>query len=319
MTKRNLLIIITFVIIGMGYWNYLKSPLDKNNLKNNAFVIKKGESIASIAQRLEEEKIIHSSLAFKVYLKLSNNSSNIEAGDFKLSPSMSLGQVVDTLKSGSIDKWITLVEGLRVEEYAKELSEKLKVKSEKFIEVAKPLEGYLFPDTYLINPDSSPEDIVGILRDNFNKKFDDNSKRKMKTLGLTEKEGVILASIVEREARTDKVRTQVASILLRRFKIGMGLYADATIQYALGYQEDEKTWWKKNLTKEDLKINSPFNTYLYRGLPPAPICNPSLSSLQAVANADSSSPYLYYYHDLKGNTYYAKTLEEHNENIAKYR
>ena len=96
----------------------------------------------------------------------------------------------------------------------------------------------------------------------------------------------------------------------------MGLNADAAIQYALGYQSGEKSWWKRHLTSEDLKVESPYNTYLYRGLPPTPISNPSLSSLQAVASADSKTPYLYYYHDSKGNSYYAATLEEHSQNIV---
>ena len=123
---------------------------------------------------------------------------------------------------------------------------------------------------------------------------------------------------MEREARSDQARTDVASILLKRFKIGMGLNADATIQYMLGYQKNEKSWWKRNLTKDDKKVDSPYNTYLYRGLPPAPICDPGLSSLTAVANADSDTPYLYYYHDSEGNSYYTKTLEEHNQNVANY-
>ena len=174
----------------------------------------------------------------------------------------------------------------------------------------------MFPDTYLFPNDVTVEQIVKIMRDNFDKKYSQDLKAKVKAKGLTEDEGVILASIVEREARSDKVRTEVASILLKRFKIDMGLNADATIQYALGYQSGEKSWWKRHLTKEDLKIDSPYNTYLYRGLPPAPIANPGLSSLQAVANADPNTLYLYYYHDSKGNSFYGRTLEEHNQNVA---
>ena len=98
----------------------------------------------------------------------------------------------------------------------------------------------------------------------------------------------------------------------------MGLNADATIQYILGYQPNEKSWWKRHLTRDDLKVPSPYNTYLYVGLPPTPICNPSLSSLTAVASADPSTPYLYYYHDSKGISHYGKTLDEHNQNVANY-
>lgn len=154
------------------------------------------------------------------------------------------------------------------------------------------------------------------------KKYDAKLKSKIQKLGLTIDEGVILASIVEREARSDEARRMVASILLKRFKIDMGLNADATIQYALvpkgTINPPKDGWWKRNLTHDDLKINSPYNTYLYRGFPPTPISNPSLSSLEAVASADPKIPYLYYYHDSKGNSYYAKTLEEHNANVANH-
>ena len=312
--------LFTFLVFAsLSYISYLKSPVDpKAGIK--AFVIQKGESISFVAERLEKEEIIKSAFIFRLQLKITDNAESIDAGDFKLSPAMNLDQVIKVLRSGPVDKWVTLIEGLRVEEIAKELNEKLKIQSEKFIQVAKKHEGYLFPDTYLFNPDATEEDIVSILRANFEKKYTEELQTKIKKLGLTPHQGVILASIVEREARTEGVRTIVASILLKRLKIGMGLQADATIQYALGYQTEENPpiggWWKRHLSKDDLKINSPYSTYLYAGLPPGPICNPSLMSLKAVAHADPETPYLYYYHDSKGNSYYATNLEEHNKNVA---
>jgi UPF0755 protein len=179
-------------------------------------------------------------------------------------------------------------------------------------------EGYMFPDTYFFDKEASASAVAKKLRTTFDLKYDDVLQAKIKKLGLTPTEGVILASIVEREARSNEARRMVASILLRRFKIDMGLNVDAGIQYALEYQATEKSWWKRHLTKTDLKINSLYNTYIHVGLPPTPICNPSLSSLEAVASADPKTPYLYYYHDLEGVPHYAKTLEEHNQNIANY-
>lgn len=176
----------------------------------------------------------------------------------------------------------------------------------------------MFPDTYFFNPNVSISDIVATLRRNFDQKYSDGLQAQIKARGLTPAQGVILASIVEREARSDGARQMVASILLKRIKIGMGLNADSTIQYALGYQPPEDSWWKRHLSRSDLKVDSLYNTYLYAGLPPGPICNPSLSSLKAVASADSSTPYLYYYHDSQGVSHYAKTLEEHNQNVADY-
>lgn len=306
---------LTLVFGARAYWKWLQSPVNPNG-QGKFFVIQRGENIDSIARRLEQEGLIRSAFVFKLTIK--NSGKQIEAGNFKPSPRMSVREIIENLSHGAVDIWVTLIEGLRVEEYAKTLSEKLEVKSEKFIEAGKKHEGYLFPDTYLFNKDATAENIISITKDNFDKKYGLEIQAKVKSHGLTPQQGVILASIVEREARTKEARRMVASILLKRFKIGMGLNADATIQYALGYQGDEKSWWKRHLSKDDLKVQSSYNTYLHPGLPPTPICNPSLMSLEAVANADPTTEYLYYYHDSKGNAYYAKSLEDHNENVANY-
>ena len=302
-------ITITFIIIILrGFWlSLLSAP--SSDKSSEIFVVEKGESFSKITEQLKKQGLIKSSWAFTLLAKQSGLGSKIQAGTFRLSSSYSAKEVLKILTSQPLDVWVTLIEGWRVEEMSEALSSK-------FLKIAK--EGYMFPDSYLFPVDITEEQIVKKLKETFNEKYTDDLKNKIRALGLTEEQGVILASIVEREARSDKARTEVASILLKRFKIGMGLNADATIQYALGYQKDEKSWWKRNLTFDDLKIDSPYNTYQHVGLPPTPICNPGLSSLTAVANADPSTPYLYYYHDSKGNSYYAKTLEEHNTNAANY-
>lgn len=297
------------------YWQNMNAPVDPNG-QVQAFVVEQGQSTEEIITELKAEGLIRSEWAFKWRLQQSGQAGNLQAGDFKLSPAMNYDQLIVQLSSGVIDQWITLIEGWRVEEMANRLEAQMGLNKEEFIEQAK--EGYMFPDTYLINKEATVADVVSILENTFNQRFDADLKAKMAKNGLTPEQGVILASIVEREARSDEVRTQVASILLKRLQIDMGLNADATIQYALGYQPAEKSWWKKALTYEDLKIDSPYNTYLHAGLPPTPICNPSLSSLRAVANADPTTPYLYYIHDNNGHSYYAQTLEEHNQNVNQY-
>ncbi len=310
----SLFLIIFLILLSLaGWWKVQLFPFSSDET-TKSFIIPNGQGSGEIADRLEAEKLIRSALALKIYLRKNSLSDKIQAGTFKLSPSMSIPEIIDNLNTGATDVWVTLLEGWRVEEMGEELSKKFKVESEEFLEVAK--EGYMFPDTYLFPKDFTEQQISNTLKDTFEAKFTDDLKSQVKAQGLTEKEAIILASIVEREARSQQARTQVASILLRRLKIGMGLNADATIQYILGYQKDEKSWWKRHLTKTDLKINSPYNTYIHSGLPPTPICNPSLSSIKAVANADPSTPYLYYYHDSKGISHYGKTLEEHNENVA---
>lgn len=310
-----LVILIMAFFIGKGWWNSQFEAVS-NDKSEKVFVVAKGEGISQIADKLKKDNLIRSTFAFKLYTKQQNLDFKIQPGTFKLSESMSVATIATTLTNQPLDNWVTLLEGWRVEEMAAVLSAKFKVQSEKFIKLSK--EGYMFPDTYLFSQDVTVEQIVKRMKDNFKDKYSADLKLKVKDLGLTEDQGVILASIVEREARSDGARKMVASILLKRFKIGMGLNADATIQYALGYQKDEKSWWKRHLTREDLKVESPFNTYLYQGLPPTPIANPSLSSLKAVASADPSTVYLYYYHDSKGNSYYGKTLEEHNQNVANH-
>jgi UPF0755 protein len=159
------------------------------------------------------------------------------------------------------------------------------------------------------------------MKNTFDSRFTTELQSQIRAQGLTPEEGVTLASLVEREARSDKVRTEVAGILLKRFKMGMKLDVDATVQYAKDSQTLKSgsrptKFWQPITQEEYQSIKSPYNTYLNAGLPPTPICNPSLSSLKAVANANASTPYLFYYHDASGNTYYAKTLEEHNANVS---
>ena len=249
MKNRNFLrnwisLVITLVIvIFLGYYSYLnslKEPVDPKSTTESVFVITIGESIDSIASDLAQTtdglvKITQSEV-FKSELKKKNLDSKIQAGDYKLSQSMTLDQIIDALTKGAVDRWVTLLEGWRVEEMGEKLSSELGIQSAEFIKQAKKYEGYLFPDTYLFNKDATIETIISTLKNTFNQRYSDELQAKVRANGLTPDQGVILASIVEREARSDKVRTQVASILLKRFKIGMGLNVDAAIQYALGYQ-----------------------------------------------------------------------------------
>lgn len=316
--KKSLTLIVFLLIVFLlvkGWWDSQLSPVS-NDKSTKIVVIEKGESFSKLAEELKKQNLIKSSWAFNLYAKQMRFHTRIQAGTFRLAPSMSSEQVLKILSSQPSDNWVTLLEGWRVEEMAEKLNLELGIKNSEFFKVAK--EGYMFPDTYLFPKDYTVFQIAKKLRDNFEAKYSENLRAKIRSLGLTEGHGVILASIVEREARSGEARRMVASILLRRFKIGMALNADATVQYALGYQKEENSWWKRSLSRDDLKVNSVYNTYLHAGFPPTPISNPSLSSLEAVANADLKTSYLYYYHDSKGNSHYAKTLEEHNQNIANY-
>ena len=176
-------------------------------------------------------------------------------------------------------------------------------------------EGYLFPDTYLFPRQADVAQIVSLMRNNFATKL--QSIQKSKTSTLTDNQAVIVASLVEREAKFADDRPLVASVIINRLNLGMALQIDATVQYILGYQQNEKSWWKKHLTSEDLKIDSPYNTYVNAGLPPAPISNPGTLALEAALNPANTN-YLYYVSDKQEHLHFAKTIDEHNKNVQKY-
>lgn len=308
---------------GFFWWQWATGPV--SGQESVVFVIKKGESLGSIAQRLKKEDLIRSPFAFRLWVLANDLTRKIQAGDFRLSQEMNLGKVAAQLTHGTLDIWVTLLEGWRSEEMARGL-----VKNGFAVDMASAdyPEGYLFPDTYLIPKGASQEKILEMLQNNFDKKVSDSLKNQITRRGLTLKQAVILASIVEREVRTTNDRPIVAGILVKRWQNDWPLQADATVQYAKANQtlamiEADKDffmefeYWPRNLTKRDLEIDSPYNTYKYKGLPPGPICNPSLASIEAVASYQET-PYWFYLADLQGVTHYAKTIEKHNANIARY-
>jgi len=318
MKRLYITIVITAFLAFSSYIFYREGtlPVNKNSTESKIFVIKKGESLNQIINNLSSEGLIRNRLVFYIIIKQLGLEKNIQAGDFRLSPSMDAYQIAKTLTHGSIDIWTTIIEGLRKEEIAQIISREFGIPESEFLKYAK--EGYLFPDTYLIPKDATPETILKIFSDNFKAKYDNNLKKKAAKMGLTDEEVLIFASLVEKEAKYDQDRQKVASIILKRYNNGWPLQVDASIQYALGYQVLEKTWWKKYLTYDDLEIDSPYNTYKNTKLPPTPICNPGLASIEAVVNADTSTPYWYYLSDKSGHMHYARTLEEHERNKEMY-
>lgn len=302
-----------------GFFLYFQEgvlPVNSTNKMSSIFIVKKSERVSQIAKNLESADLIRNKIVFYLVVKQLGIENTLQAGDFRLSPSMDVYTIARTLTKGTLDVWVTLIEGLRKEEIAHVFSTSLGFPESEFLKFVQ--EGYLFPDTYLIPKTATVDRVIKILTDNFNKKYTQELKNKARDNGLTDEQVLLFASLVEREAQSENDRKHVASIIYKRYKNEWPLQIDATIQYALGYQPIERTWWKKNLTTDDLAIESPYNTYKNAGLPPTPISNPGLSSIQAVINADISTPYWYYLSDKAGVIHYAKTLEEHDENIARY-
>lgn len=279
------------------------------------FVIERGEGVKNIAARLAAARLIRSSTGFYLLVKFMGIEHNLQAGDFRLNRSMDTKTIALELTHGMLDVWVTTLEGWRVEEIAAKLNKELDIPESEFIKVAR--EGYMFPDTYLVPRDATVGAVAILFRSTFDEKIDAPLRNDAKKTGLSLDGVITLASIVEREGRSEEDRPVIAGILLKRFKADWPLQADATLQYALGYQTEEKTWWKKNLFDEDKKIDSIYNTYLHTGLPPRPISNPGLSSIRAVIYPKETD-YWYYLHDPEGRAHYARTLEEHNQNSATY-
>lgn len=318
MKKTYILLFLLIIITSFSYLFYKEGslPVNKKSLSSAIFVIKQGEPLNTIVNNLANEDLIRNKIIFYLIVKQLGIEKKIQAGDFRLSANMSAVEVAKNLTHGTLDIWVTLIEGMRKEEMAQVISKNFDIPEIEFIKLAD--EGYLFPDTYLVPKTATAETVLSIIKNNFNNKFDEKLHTQAKNKKLTEKQILILASLVEREARQALTREKVAGIILKRYLADWPLQIDATVQYVLGYQPDEKSWWKKNLTEEDLKIDSPYNTYKNKGLPPEPISNPSLSSIKAVINADENTPYWYYLTDKNGVMRYAVTLEEHQANINKY-
>lgn len=309
------LLVLFFCFIFYFVYKEGSLPIDKTNQGNVVFVINKGEGLYSITKRLSSQQLIRNKIVFLLIAKKLGIEKKIQAGDFKLSKNMSASEIAQALTHGTNDAWVTIVEGLRKEEVAQLLSDQFSIDQKTFIEQSK--EGRIFPDTYLIPKNATIEALNVLFEETYQKKFAE-ARAQYPFVKRSDKEIVILASLIEREAKFSEDRRLIGSIILKRAENDWPLQLDATVQYAIGYQRDGKTWWKRNLTNEDLKVDSTYNTYSRTGFPPAPICSPSLDSIKAAFAADTKTPYFYYVSDKKGKIHPAKTLEEHNENIRRY-
>ena len=278
-----------------------------------SFNVSEGSSVKDIGKILKEHHLIIDSIGFPFIVRLLHYDKDLKSGQYQVSNVHSLFQLLEILNKGVAPEQIkvTIPEGFTVEDIAKVLYRKGVIKNSKdFVLKAQEYEGFLFPDTYFFLKGESIESIIEKMKSQFYKVLPENYEKIAKEKGLTLYQAVILASIVEKEAKFDEDRPLVASVFLNRLKIGMPLQSDATINYAL---ENKKLW----LTDKDLKIESPYNTYAHTGLPPTPICNPGLKSLLAVVDAPKTN-YYYFLTTKSGKAVFERTLEEHNRDIRKY-
>ena len=318
---KRFLILCIFIVVALGgvaalWWSNGTSAVNPADTATKKFEVRPGAGVKEIAGNLISQGLIKDAQLFYIVVKVYGLENKIQAGEFYLSPSMSSVEIARALQFGSEDIIVTITEGKRAQEIADILAKNLPTYDDSWRGILNMNEGYLFPDTYAFTKDATIEEVVSKMRGNFEKKY--SSIPNLNRTKLSQEQIVILASMIEREARHDEDRPMVASVLLNRLEINMALQIDATVQYALGYNDAEQTWWKKGITLADLDIKSPYNTYEYPGLPPGPIANPGLEALTAVVNP-ANTDFIYYISDPKtGQNIYAKDLKGHHANIKKY-
>ena len=316
----------------LWYNGLLTQPLDPSG-SEQTFNIEMGESVDALANHLERVGLIRDAAAFRTYLIYSGLDTSIQAGRYQLSTSMSAMDVAHELQDATPEEvTFVVLPGWRVEEIAESLSTSgLSITYDEFLSRAKSpprefdflagassVEGFLYPDSYIFSRSiSSADEMIYEMVRNFAAHLTPDLTHGFERQGLTVYQAVTLASLVEREAVQDEEKPLIASVYLNRLKIGMKLDADPTVQYAIGYNLLQGTWWTNPLSLLDLQVNSVYNTYIYEGLPPSPIANPSLEALRAVALPEESS-YIFFRArcDGSGLHEFAETFDEHLQNAC---
>lgn len=293
------------------------------------FTIPYGETAAQTAANLDGLGVIQSSQVFIDLLVYLGSDSRIQAGIYVLSPKMNALEIANHIVDSNPDDVVfSFLAGWRAEEIAGLLPlSGLDINYGDFLEEmnhpggnyalwensgAISLEGFLFPDEYQIQRSASEDDLAAAFVNGFANHLPAEYEEQLELQDFDLYEGIILASIIQKEMILAEEGPRIASVFLNRLAVDMPLQSDPTVQYALGWDSDTTTWWKNPLSSTDLKIESPFNTYVHEGLPPAPICNPSLTALMAVINTENTD-YLYFRAacDDSGRHVFSETYEEH--------
>jgi UPF0755 protein len=313
----------------LWYGGLLTQPLHPGSAEQ-PFTIQTGEGVPSIAIRLEEVGLIRSAPAFRAYLIYTGLDTSVQAGDYMLSPALSIVDIARELQDATPEQiTFVILPGWRMEEIAASLSTSgLEITPDEFLAAARSAppgldflpasastEGFLYPDTYIFPRETTAEALVDEFLRNFSLHLTSDIREGFARQGLDVYQAVTLASIVQREAVVAEERPQIASVFYNRLRLGMKLDTDPTVQFALGFDAHHGTWWTNPLSAADLQFDSPYNTYIYTGLPPGPIASPSLSALRAVA-FPAETPYYFFRArcDNSGLHVFAITFEEHLQN-----
>jgi UPF0755 protein len=360
MTLARLLVVLFALVvlgvaIGVGYMLVWESspvsgqllgwiadptgPVDPSDSSKQVFTVAPGSSAADIGAQLQQRGLIRSALVFRIVAEQAGVGGSLAAGDYELSRSMSVTEIIEVLARGQVKRGLiaTIPEGWRTEQIADRLDATGVTTRDEFLRaVVTPssvpglellgeprpttLEGYLFPETYEVPQKVPGTQAADLMIRMFNQRVG-QQLRSNAELNLSPHQLLTLASIVEREAQQPQERPLIASVYLNRLARQLPLQADPTVQYAVATRDGPAAagygYWKRELSEADLQLDSAYNTYLHPGLPPAPICSPGEASIRAVLQP-AQTEYLYFVarQDGSGGHLFARTLEEHNANVA---
>ncbi len=287
------------------------------------FVVPRGSTLGDVVAGLQSAGIVAHPIALRLLARFRDDEADVQSGQFRFPAHQTSDEILRRLVSGAVDAlWVTFPEGFTAREMGSRLAEHRLVDASGFDRYAartglvvdgtrtKSLEGFLFPSTYLVPVGADAGRIARIFTDQFFTELPANAASKARALGLTVPQVITVASLIEREAQADDERAIMAGVYYNRLRAGMPLEVDATIEYV--FPEHHTV-----ITRRDLEIDSPYNTYRHAGLPPTPIANPGKASIDA-AFAPVHSQFLYYVYKGNGHHAFAKTLEEHNANVERY-
>lgn len=336
---QNIVIfVLVFVVLVIFYYNY-SINYSSNKKEDVLFVVEKGDSVSMISENLKKASLIKSKNIFKIYVKRNNQQAFFKEGSFNLSKAMSVKEIVKTLTTNpgiKAENRLTFIEGWNLKDYSNLLIDKNITGAEDFFDFSgvpmkkngkskyleqflflkdKPLdqslEGYLFPDTYMFFADASVDDIVKKMLENFDKKLTKKMREDIASQGKTIHEIITMASIIQKEVRSEKDMKMVSGIFWNRIKIGQALESCATLAYILGVNKAQYSY-------EDTRTKSDYNTYTNRGLPPGPISNPGIKAIEAAIYPTENDFYYFLSASDSGETIFSKSYQEHLINKNKY-
>jgi UPF0755 protein len=325
--KRLLFAVILLILLWVSWFSYEISSSPKRPSEAVTFEVKMGETVKDIAQNLEDQDLIRADWVFVLGYRLFFSGQSLKAGEYTIQLPISAKNILFILTEGKVKLYpVTIPEGLTRRETAQHLESSLYIDSSEFLKVSSDigliadlfpegnnLEGFLFPETYSFPKGTDAETVAAAMIDQFRKVFDATWTKRASEIGMTIGEVVVLASLIEKETSHPEERSLISGVFHNRLRIGMKLDCDPTIIYVL----KEEGRFKDRLRTNDLKLDTPYNTYLYGGLPPGPIANPGKGSLEAALYPEEVD-FLYFVSKNDGSHHFSRSFREHQNAVNKY-